>query len=85
MYNLFRLTGDGLHCLALVVLFWKMQATGSCRGAPRLPRNRAPAHPTLTLPAARARSPPPRARYTPYSRAPGRVRAGSVRAEGASR
>lgn len=33
MYNVFRLTGDGLHCLALIVLFAKMNATRSCAGA----------------------------------------------------
>jgi hypothetical protein len=33
MYNVFRLTGDGLHCLALIVLFIKMNQTGSCAGA----------------------------------------------------
>jgi len=32
MYNVFRLTGDGLHCLALLVLFFKMNQTGSCAG-----------------------------------------------------
>ena len=32
MYNIFRLTGDGLHCLALIVLFFKMNQTGSCAG-----------------------------------------------------
>jgi hypothetical protein len=34
MYNIFRLTGDGLHCLALIVLFAKMNQTRSCAGAP---------------------------------------------------
>ena len=29
MYNVFRLTGDGLHCLALIVLFAKMNQTRS--------------------------------------------------------
>ena len=33
MYNVFRLTGDGLHCLALMVLFGKMNQTRSCAGA----------------------------------------------------
>ena len=32
MYNVFRLTGDGLHCLALMVLFGKMNQTRSCAG-----------------------------------------------------
>ena len=32
MYNIFRLTGDGLHCLALIVLFAKMNQTRSCAG-----------------------------------------------------
>lgn len=32
MYNVFRLTGDGLHCLALIVLFAKMNQTRSCAG-----------------------------------------------------
>lgn len=32
MYNIFRLTGDGLHCLALLVLFYKMNDSKSCRG-----------------------------------------------------
>jgi hypothetical protein len=36
MYNIFRLTGDGLHCLALIVLFAKMNQTRSCAGEQRV-------------------------------------------------
>lgn len=36
MYNIFRLTGDGLHCLALIVLFAKMNQTRSCAGEHRI-------------------------------------------------
>lgn len=32
MYNLFRLAGDGMHCLAIVVLLFKIWAAKSCSG-----------------------------------------------------